>query len=53
MGKLLGFAGTVVGSAIGWWIGAKIGLMTAVFVSAIGTGLGLYAGRRIAASYDI
>lgn len=44
MRKLLGWIGATVGSALGWWAGARIGVMTAVFVSAVGTGAGLYAG---------
>jgi hypothetical protein len=53
MSKLLGLIGTVVGSSLGWWVGAKVGIMTAVVVSAVGTGLGLYAGRRIAIQLDL
>ena len=34
--------------AVGWWLGAYVGLFTAVVVSAIGTGVGLYYGRRLA-----
>ena len=50
MSKLLAFLGATVGGAIGWWLGARIGTMTAFIVSTVGTGLGVYAGRRIAAS---
>jgi hypothetical protein len=50
MSKLLSFVGASVGGAIGWWLGARIGVMTAFFLSTIGTGIGIYAGRRIAAS---
>jgi membrane protein YqaA with SNARE-associated domain len=53
MSKLLGFVGTFLGSSVGWWLGAKVGIMTAVLVSAVGTGVGLYAGRRLAANYDL
>jgi len=48
MAKLLTFIGATVGGAIGWWIGAGVGTMTAFFVSVVGTALGVYAGRRIA-----
>jgi hypothetical protein len=34
----------------GGWLGARIGVMTAFIVSMVGTGIGIYAGRRIAAS---
>jgi uncharacterized membrane protein YbhN (UPF0104 family) len=48
MSKLLTLLGASVGSAIGWWLGARVGMMTAFVVSMVGTGLGIYAGRRIA-----
>ena len=50
MSKLLAFLGATVGGAIGWWLGARVGTMTAFIVSTVGTGLGVYTGRRIAAS---
>ncbi|HVH66416.1 MAG TPA: hypothetical protein VM716_00965 [Gemmatimonadales bacterium] len=50
MSKLLTLVGASVGGAIGWWLGARIGVMTAFFVSMVGTGVGIYAGRRVAAS---
>jgi len=51
MKRLLGFIGATVGSAIGWWLGAHVGLGTAVVVSSVGTGVGLWVGMRIAADY--
>jgi hypothetical protein len=53
MTKLLKIVGATPGSAVGWWLGAMIGIMTAVFLSAIGTGVGIYAGSRIADHYDV
>jgi uncharacterized membrane protein YeaQ/YmgE (transglycosylase-associated protein family) len=47
MTKLLGFVGATVGSAIGWWAGAPVGTMTAFMLSAVGTGVGLYLGRKV------
>jgi len=38
---------TIICSWIGWWIGDKFGLMTALVLSMIGTGLGMYYGRRL------
>lgn len=49
--KLLWFLGATVGGAIGWWLGALVGTMTAVILSAIGTGVGIYAARRFSADY--
>ena len=46
MTKLMGFIGATVGSAIGWWLGAKVGIMTAYMVSTVGSGVGIYFGRR-------
>ena len=51
MENLLGFLGATVLGAIGWWIGNRIGVMTAFILSTIATGIGLYAGRRIARDY--
>ena len=48
MSKLLGFVGASAGGGVGWWLGAHIGFMTAFFISILGTGVGLYIGRRIA-----
>lgn len=31
----------------------KVGIMTAVIISGVGTGVGLYAGRRFASNYDL
>ena len=44
MKKLLGLVGATLGSGVGWWAGARVGTMTAVVVSAVGTGAGLYLG---------
>lgn len=49
--RLLGFVGATIGSAVGWWLGAHVGVMTAVLVGAVGTGVGLWAGVRLAANY--
>ncbi|HZI21693.1 MAG TPA: hypothetical protein VFD76_04230 [Gemmatimonadales bacterium] len=50
MSKLLMLVGASLGGAIGWWLGAHVGIMTAFVVSTVGTGVGVYAGRRIADS---
>lgn len=51
MGKLIGFLGTTLGSALGWWAGARVGVMTGFFCSVIGGGAGLYFARRWAQDY--
>jgi hypothetical protein len=48
MQKLLGFVGASVIGSVGWWAGARVGVMSGFFLSMVGTGVGLYAGRRIA-----
>lgn len=53
MTKLVVFITTTIGSAIGWWLGAKIGVMTAFVLSMIGFGLGIYYGRKAAEHYEI
>jgi uncharacterized membrane protein YeaQ/YmgE (transglycosylase-associated protein family) len=49
--KLLGFIGATIGGSIGWWLGARIGMMTAFMVSIVGTGVGMYAARRFLSDY--
>jgi hypothetical protein len=39
--------GTFFLGSIGWAIGQYVGLMTAVVLSAIGSGFGLYYGRKL------
>jgi uncharacterized membrane protein YbhN (UPF0104 family) len=53
LGKMMNFIGATVGGSIGWWAGQRVGFMTAFMLSIVGTGLGVYAGRRAAAHYDI
>ena len=51
MGKLFAFIGSTIGGYAGWALGATVGLTTAVMVSMVGTGVGIYYGRRIARNY--
>jgi hypothetical protein len=46
MSKLLTLVGATVGGYAGWWLGAFAGTMTAYMLSMVGTGLGIYFGRR-------
>jgi hypothetical protein len=48
---LLPFVGATVFGAIGWWLGALAGTMTAYIVSTIASGFGLYYGRKLAVTY--
>ena len=51
MARLFGLVGATVGSALGWWLGEHVGLMTAFLSSTVGIGTGLCFGRRIADMY--
>ena len=51
MSKLIGWVGATIGGAIGWWLGARVGIMTAFMVSIVGTGAGLYIARRFFSDY--
>ena len=53
MTKLLMFLGSTVGGYIGWWCGERVGFMTAFIISMVGTGAGMYFGRRVAQHYDV
>ena len=48
MKRLLISVGVFVGSAIGWKAGEAIGIMTAYMLSVVGSGIGAYAGIRVA-----
>lgn len=51
MGKIIALVGTTIGGGIGWWLGARAGIMTAFMCSVVGTGVGLYAARRFVSDY--
>ncbi|HEV2018655.1 MAG TPA: hypothetical protein VGQ98_10160 [Gemmatimonadaceae bacterium] len=51
MGKLFSFIGATIGSYAGWALGATMGFYTAFMVSMVGTGFGIYFGRRLARNY--
>lgn len=51
MTKLFWIIGATVGGWLGWWLGRQIGMMTAVILSAAGTGVGVYLARRIINDY--
>ncbi|HET7674524.1 MAG TPA: hypothetical protein VFL54_03275 [Gammaproteobacteria bacterium] len=47
MRGIFAMLGTFLVGAAGWWLGARIGIGTAVVLSAIGSGVGLYYGRKL------
>lgn len=47
MRGIFGTLGTFLGGSLAWAIGQRVGLGTAVVLSAIGSGVGLYWGRRL------
>jgi len=51
MSKVLTFVGATLGGALGWWLGALVGTMTAFLLSVVGTGAGIYLGIRIARTW--
>ena len=48
MSKLLAWLGATVLGAVGWWAGERQGMFTAFVLSMVGTGVGIYVGRRLA-----
>ena len=52
MGKLLAFVGATIGGYAGWALGARVGVMSAFMVSMVGTGIGMYYGRKIGREYE-
>jgi hypothetical protein len=53
MKKLLVMVVSTIGSAIGWWIGARIGIMSAFMLSMVGLGVGIWGGARLAARWGV
>ena len=51
MEKLFGLLGMTVGGWLGWAIGERISFFAAVILGIVGTGLGLYAARRVIRDY--
>jgi hypothetical protein len=51
MKKLLVMIVSTIGSATGWWLGARIGIMTAFMLSMVGLGVGIWCGARLAARW--
>lgn len=47
MRSLFGWGGATLGGALGWWLGAFAGDLAAVLLAALGSGAGLYWGRRL------
>ena len=43
--------GASAGGSIGWWIGDKVGLVTALVLSGIGSVIGVYVVWRIVRDY--
>jgi uncharacterized protein YcfJ len=48
MTKWIVLVSTTVGSAVGWWIGARFGMMTGYVLSVVGLAAGVWYGRRLA-----
>lgn len=44
---LFGSLGALIIGWLGWWLGSKVNLMLAFILSMVGTGAGLYFGRKL------
>jgi len=53
MKKLMVMLGTTLGSGIGWWLGAGIGIMTAFMLSMVGFGFGMWGAAKLAKRWEI
>lgn len=51
MSRMCAFMGMVIGSSIGGWLGAKLGLFMMVMLSSVGAGAGFYYGRRFSQDF--
>ncbi len=48
MKRMVDLLGMTVGGWLGWALGAPLGIFSAFMVGMVGTGVGLYAVRRLA-----
>lgn len=46
--KIIVMLVSTVTSAIGWWLGAQFGIMTAFMVSTVAMGVGIWLGKKYA-----
>lgn len=46
--RVLSITGSVVGSSLLGWAGAKVGFMTGFMLGSVGTGIGMYGGYKLA-----
>ena len=51
MSKFCIFVGMTVMGWAGWWLGEKIGFMTAFLLSGVGSMVGVYLGWRLCRDY--
>jgi len=51
MSRMIDLLGMTVGGWVGWAIGDTISLFVAIILSIVGTGVGLYLGRRWLGDY--
>jgi outer membrane lipoprotein SlyB len=49
--KLFWLIGATLGGWLGWAVGERFGIMAAVMLSAVGTGLGIYLAHRVIRDY--
>lgn len=53
MTKVIVMIVTTVTSGIGWWLGAKYGIMTAFVLSMVGFGIGMWYGKKLAQDLNV
>jgi dipeptide/tripeptide permease len=52
MKRILTVVGSIAMSSLLGWLGAKVGIMTGFMLGTVGTGIGMYAGYRLAERLD-
>jgi hypothetical protein len=51
MKAMVWIVATSIGGAAGWWVGAFVGIFTAVSLSDVGSGVALFYAQRLASEY--
>jgi len=49
--KIIKLIAATLGGSAGWWLGDHLGIMTAFFLSVIGTAVGVYLAQQWVTQY--
>ena len=53
MKGIVRFAAMTLVGGLGWWLGDFVGIMTAVLLSSVGTGIGLWVALKLESEWGL